>query len=85
MEKIEGEMLWSVLVHSEPRKRVALITQFCGLFVQLHRLDWQPFATETEQINFTDPLAFVDLYMSGLYDAASTFPDLKVFQPICFV
>jgi aminoglycoside phosphotransferase (APT) family kinase protein len=82
MEKIEGDMLWSVLGRSEPRKRAALITQFCDLFGQLHRLDWRPFVPETEHTNFTDPYIFADRFIAEVHNAAATFPNVKVFQPI---
>jgi aminoglycoside phosphotransferase (APT) family kinase protein len=44
MEKIQGQMMWPVWFGSPGEKQQDLLTLFCRLFVELHRLEWQPFA-----------------------------------------
>ncbi len=59
MERIEGEILWPQLDDSDEEKQQALMTQFCDLLVQLHQLDWQPFADTTRDY-LTNGYQFID-------------------------
>lgn len=59
MERIEGEILWPQLDDSNEEKQQALMTQFCGLLVQLHQLDWQPFSDTTRDY-LTNGYQFID-------------------------
>jgi aminoglycoside phosphotransferase (APT) family kinase protein len=63
MERIKGPVLGSLLFHSVNAHQAALLTQFCELFVRLHRLDWQPFLTEP-QAGITEPYFFIDYWLA---------------------
>jgi len=45
MEKINGRPMGTVIDESPDRKKKELITLFCKMFVDLHTLDWKPFAS----------------------------------------
>jgi aminoglycoside phosphotransferase (APT) family kinase protein len=44
MEQIAGRSLGAVLGESSQEKVLELLTYFCRMFVDLHALDWRPFA-----------------------------------------
>ena len=46
MEKINGRLMGAVLTESSDEKRQELLTLFCRMFVDLHTLDWRPFAPD---------------------------------------
>lgn len=41
MEKIEGRLMGEVFFESSRRERSKLLTLFCEIFVELHKLDWE--------------------------------------------
>ena len=49
MEKIDGQPMWPMIGPADDATRLKLLRQFCGLFVQLHRLDWRPFVEDPRQ------------------------------------
>lgn len=55
MEKINGQIMWSLMNRSPEKKE--LITLFCTLFCDLHRIDWNPF-TRLSRYS-PDPYAFI--------------------------
>ena len=63
MERIEGEIMWSVLDRSTPEQAAELITQFCELFVQLHDLDWKDFVSADQHAAYQEPYNFIDGYL----------------------
>ena len=46
MVKIEGRPLGAIVEESSVEVRQKLLTQFCRMFVDLHALDWRPFASD---------------------------------------
>jgi aminoglycoside phosphotransferase (APT) family kinase protein len=74
MERIEGEMLWPLLFGSTGERQQALLTQFCGLFVQLHRLEWRPFVDDVSRYDTGDPYTFVDRELSRFHHFLARFP-----------
>jgi len=60
MERIDGGIMWPQLVDSPPEKQQALLTQFCDLFVRLHRLDWRSFTDDVSQYDLTNRYQFID-------------------------
>lgn len=46
MEKVVGQLMWPLLFRSSGEQQRRVLTQFCDLFVRLHRLDWRPFAPD---------------------------------------
>jgi aminoglycoside phosphotransferase (APT) family kinase protein len=60
MDRIEGGPLGDALLQRPPAEQQALLEYFCELFLQLHRLDWRPFAVQAEQLAVAGPLAWVD-------------------------
>ncbi len=46
MEKIEGRPMGDVIDESPDERKMELLTQFCGMFVDLHTLDWRPFVPD---------------------------------------
>jgi len=51
MEKIDGRSMGNVLAESPDEKKQELITLFCQMFVELHSLDWRPFAPVFTLVN----------------------------------
>jgi len=60
MERISGRNLWSFMFRPETDHKDQLLDQFCGLFVQLHELDWVTVAGETFSSAEGNPYQFVD-------------------------
>lgn len=68
MEKIEGQVMWPLLFGSSGERQQELLTLFCGLFVQLHTLQWRPFVyaqdrplvDDVSKYDTGDPYALVD-------------------------
>lgn len=67
MERIEGKVLWGPLVDSPEGKQQELLTLFCGLLVQLHRLDWRPFVDDIARYETQSPYAFVDAWLEDAW------------------
>ncbi len=55
MERITGQLLWPLLFRGPEADRPGLLTLFCGLLVQLHTLDWRPFAEGPSGTDLSDP------------------------------
>lgn len=55
MERVEGQLLWLPLFHGPEADRPRLLTQFCGLLVRLHTLDWRPFVRGPAEEALSDP------------------------------
>ncbi|RLI10073.1 hypothetical protein DRO42_02505 [Candidatus Bathyarchaeota archaeon] len=70
MEKIDGRLLSSVFLASPPERRRELMTLFCKLFVDLHALDWRPFARfilgDAPPYEAADPHAFIKRKLSQM-------------------
>lgn len=63
MERIDGQEMWPALTEGSKSKQYALITQFCDLFLRLHRLDWRPFVDDISQYELSDPYFFIDQWL----------------------
>jgi aminoglycoside phosphotransferase (APT) family kinase protein len=75
MERIEGQTLWPVMFGPSvggSRQR-ELLTLFCELFVQLHALDWRPFADVDELAHCENPYTFVDHWLDRFRDFQARF------------
>jgi aminoglycoside phosphotransferase (APT) family kinase protein len=64
MDRIRGEMMWTMLSNAAEEKQLELTSLFCKLFVRLHALDWRLFVDEKERVQFEDPYVFVDRWLS---------------------
>jgi aminoglycoside phosphotransferase (APT) family kinase protein len=82
MERVPGEPMWEVLNRSTGAAAAALIDEFGRLFVQLHRLDWHPFAALFAH-DLTrawadrlppDPYAFADQTLADARRLISAYP-----------
>ncbi|MEA3441729.1 MAG: phosphotransferase family protein [Chloroflexota bacterium] len=60
MEHIDGREMWEVMAQANPAEQMALTDRFCELFVELHKLDWQPFVDDPARIEAGDPYTFID-------------------------
>ncbi len=60
MEKIEGRSMWSVLDESTDERKLELIDLFFRMLVDLHALDWRPFASDPSIYETGDKYAFID-------------------------
>jgi aminoglycoside phosphotransferase (APT) family kinase protein len=61
MERIDGQILWPLLIGSTGEQRHHLLTLFCDLFLRLHRLDWRPFVSDAASYERDRPTyTFVD-------------------------
>jgi len=74
MEKIEGQLLWPLWAEATQEKQEALLTLFCQLFLQLHRLDWRPFLADGTSFDSGDPYIFVDQWLEMLRSYWRRFP-----------
>ena len=67
LERIEGRLAGEVFGETAPENRPTLVTLFCRLLIDLHTLDWRPFAA-AGWLSFPadDPFAFVRQELSVL-------------------
>jgi aminoglycoside phosphotransferase (APT) family kinase protein len=80
-ERIEGQVMGPLLSSPCGGKQPELLRLFCELFVQLHRLDWQPFVEHVPSDETRGPYVFVDRYLRRVHDALAQF-SLLGFLPI---
>jgi len=73
MERIDGQLMWSLLSVSPEEEQDKLISIFCELFVQLHRLDWTPFTEDIAGYNRGGPYIFVDKMLGEAEGALKRF------------
>jgi aminoglycoside phosphotransferase (APT) family kinase protein len=64
MEKIKGRLMGDIIDESRDEKIWELITLFCKMFVDLHALDWKPFAPDPSIYEAGDPYTFVRRWLS---------------------
>jgi aminoglycoside phosphotransferase (APT) family kinase protein len=74
MERIKGQMLWPLLFGSTGERQQELLTQFCDLFVQLHKLEWRLFVDDASQYDTGDPCTFVDRALTQFRHSLARFP-----------
>jgi aminoglycoside phosphotransferase (APT) family kinase protein len=83
LERIEGEVMWARLDRAAPAEAGALIDLFGRLFVQLHRLEWEPFAEGRAREPArawaaggpAAPYAFVDHWLAEAGQVQAAHPD----------
>jgi aminoglycoside phosphotransferase (APT) family kinase protein len=63
LERIAGQALWKPLVDATEGRQQELLTLFCGLLVQLHKLDWRPFVNDAVRCEVQDSHTFVDEWL----------------------
>jgi len=74
MERIDGEILWPLLMNSTGEQQRRYLTLFCELFVRLHRLDWRPFVADAARYGRDRPTyAFVDAWLDEARAAVAHF------------
>ena len=81
MEWIEGRMMWPMLDRASDEEQRKLIELFCGLFVQLHRLDWRRFSDLANIMERKGRYRFVDSWFAQARDALSQYKVIDL-QPI---
>jgi aminoglycoside phosphotransferase (APT) family kinase protein len=88
MERINGQVLWPILVNASEEKKRALLTLFCKLFVQLHTLAWRPFAEGPIRLDKVSPYdlgnnsyIFVDNWLATYRAYLARFP-ISGFLPV---
>jgi aminoglycoside phosphotransferase (APT) family kinase protein len=64
MEKIHGRLMGQIIAESPDGKRQELITLCCRMFVDLHNLDWRPFASDPSLYETGDPYTFIKNWLS---------------------
>lgn len=64
MEKINGRLMGPALSESPDEKKQELLTLFCKMFVDLHSLDWRPFAPEPSIYETGDAYIFINRWLS---------------------
>jgi aminoglycoside phosphotransferase (APT) family kinase protein len=77
MERIEGRPLGDIIDESPAERKMELLTQFCGMFVDLHTLDWRSFVPDPSRYGTRELSALVggeleqwQAYLHGLQMAA---------------
>ena len=81
MERIAGQMMGLLLASACGEQQRELLTYFCTLFVQLHRLDWRPFVDAGAREATPGPYDFVERALRRVHDALAQF-SLWSFLPI---
>jgi aminoglycoside phosphotransferase (APT) family kinase protein len=59
MERIAGRPMGTVIDESPLERKLELLTLFCQMFVDLHALDWRPFAPDATSGEVPDPAALL--------------------------
>lgn len=65
MDRVDGTPMWPVLFGSDEEHRKELLTQFCTLQVELHRLNWRPLVPDPARYD-DNPYAAVDRALNQL-------------------
>jgi len=73
MEKIEGRLMGDVFFESPRTKRRELLSLFCKMFVDLHKLDWKPFIDDPSSHITEDSDAFMKKKFSKWQDYFHSF------------
>ncbi|MFC1717507.1 phosphotransferase family protein [Candidatus Poribacteria bacterium] len=63
MEKIDGRSMGKVMEESSEERRQELGNLFCQMFVDLHALDWRPFAPDPSVYETGDPYTPIDEFL----------------------
>ena len=83
MERIEGQLLWSLMFRGERQKE--LMTLFCKLLVGLHTLEWRPVVDDASRYasryDTGDPYTFVDRVLDSGRSTLARYPQ-SGFAPI---
>src|SRR6266571_7217187 len=70
MERIPGQVMGPLLSSARGEQQRELLTRFCVLFVQLHRLDWRPFvndvARDATPVHIPDPRHLVATFVNDV-------------------
>lgn len=82
MERIQGRQLWPLWFRSPEEKQEEFLTLFCRLFMQLHTLEWRPFAhpqswppgQDPVPNDTPDPYALVDRELGRIHFYLERFP-----------
>jgi aminoglycoside phosphotransferase (APT) family kinase protein len=67
MDYIGGEPLWGLMEHASGKALQSWVQLFCGLFVQLHHLDWRLFEDDPSE----DAYRFVDAWLRDARQSVS--------------
>jgi aminoglycoside phosphotransferase (APT) family kinase protein len=81
MEKIDGRPLWPIINQSPDGEKQALLTTFCELMVELHKLDWRPHVSDVSRFDTGDPYIFVNRYLDFFRPFFERFP-MPGFTPV---
>lgn len=64
MERIKGEVMWHLLDRTSHPQQREFLTQFCELYVRLHRLDWSPFVESPVELEKARHYIFIDRWIN---------------------
>lgn len=81
MEKIDGRLMGDLFVESPDEKKQELLTLFCRMFVDLHTLDWKPFAPDLPISGPEDPSEVINHELSGWQAFSRNFQHTE-FDPV---
>lgn len=81
MERINGRSMRSVIDEASQEKKKELLALFCRMFVDLHTLDWRPFAQDPSIYEAGDPYAFINNLFSEAQGYIDRFQE-KEFIPV---
>ena len=74
MERIDGPLLIDKITQAESAsQRASYLDLFCKLFVNLHHLDWRPFADDSFQLESSAPYQFIDAWLRDAKNALERF------------
>jgi aminoglycoside phosphotransferase (APT) family kinase protein len=74
MERIDGPLLLDKITQAESAsQQAAYLDLFCKLFVNLHHLDWRPFADDPLKLESGSPYQFIDAWLVDAKNALERF------------
>jgi aminoglycoside phosphotransferase (APT) family kinase protein len=81
MERVDGELLWSLMDAAHPEQMQEYIRLFCKLFSQLHRLKWRAYIPNPDELAPDDPYFFVNRELNKFRSYQSHYP-IPGFLPV---
>ena len=81
MEKINGRSMGDFIDESPQKKQQELLTLFCKMFVDLHKLDWKPFAPDLPMQVTENSDLFVNNRLSQAHELFHSFQQYE-FDPV---
>jgi aminoglycoside phosphotransferase (APT) family kinase protein len=64
MQGVRGQPMMVLLLKASEKDKLSLLREFCGLWVELHRLEWKEFVQDPSKITLEDGHAFLSFHLA---------------------